>query len=244
MNKLYTINDNSIDLHQVSVPVIVENATPVIENLIKEIPQDALGLSAPQIGIFDRIFITRLSDGFFAFVNPSFKLMTQYQFVANEGCLSIPDTVKMISRYQDIKIEASAIYSIENKEYLSLLPEFNKELHQGDAAIFQHEFDHLEGILITDHSENKTPKSIIEMTSTSPFLQESTLRETIIRTNRRKKANETKKNKQKIIRSFKMNPKKHAKLIKQLKLAEKYRQKRIKVEEYQKAIKTGLINNE
>lgn len=232
---------DAIKLHQVSEPVEVEKATSTIENLVASIPEGTLGLSAPQIGIFDRVFIAVLKDGVFAFVNPTSCPTRPHQFTSKEGCLSVPGESRMMTRWQDIKIKASAIYSIESAEQMELLPDLSKELHQGDAAIFQHELDHLEGLLITDKREDaKIPVS----DSISSLLMETTVRGMQIRTEIRKKATlkkQLKKSRQKKVVT-KMNPRKKAKLDKTLKAQDKRRKKRVEIEEYQKAVTSGIIS--
>ncbi len=235
---------DAINLHQVSVPIEVEKATITIEYLIESIPEAALGLSAPQIGIFDRVFIARLSDGFYAFVNPTFEVTSAYQFVSREGCLSVPGEYRMLTRAQDIKIGADAIYSIKSVSALELLPDLSKDLSQGDAAIFQHEFDHLEGILITDRFKGTEVMPIPSFSTVSPFLQEATLREVEMRSEKRKKIrqrNMSRKSKQKAIV---MNPKRQAKLKKKWKSYNKQVQRSVEIEEYQKAVESGTISDE
>ncbi len=235
---------DAINLHQISVPIEVEKATITIEHLVESIPEDAFGLSAPQIGIFDRVFIARLSDGFYAFVNPAFEATSPYQFVSREGCLSVPGEYRMLTRVQDIKIEASAIYSIKSISALELLPDLSKDLSQGDAAIFQHEFDHLEGILITDRCKGTEIMPIPSFATVSPFLQEATLREVEMRSEKRKKIRQRNMSKKFKRKAIIMNPKRQAKLKKKWKSYNKQVQRSVEVEEYQKAVEAGTISDE
>ena len=57
-----------------------------------------------------------------------------------EGCLSIPGVYKRVNRHAKIKVK----YLNENGE------EVVEELEEMWARAFQHEFDHIEGILFTD----------------------------------------------------------------------------------------------
>ena len=116
-----------------------------------------VGLAAPQIGKAIRLFIIDASP--FAedddldekekavlktfnrvFINPQIIKEEGEEWVFNEGCLSIPDVRQDVSRQPKVTLE----YQDE---------EFNThtEVLEGLAArVFQHEYDHIEGILFTD----------------------------------------------------------------------------------------------
>ena len=65
--------------------------------------------------------------------------------VAEEGCLSIPDTFLKIARHKTISLEYIDIHGKKHTETLS----------DYGARIVQHEVDHLNGILITDRFEQQ-----------------------------------------------------------------------------------------
>lgn len=117
-----------------------------IEGLIASFPTDAAGLSAPQIGIFERFFIARLAVGTYIFINPSLSCHSPDLFPSTEGCLSLPDIKCCIERHYRVKISADQIRTIAGPIDLQEMT-----LKSVDAAIVQHEFDHLEGKLITDY---------------------------------------------------------------------------------------------
>ena len=116
-----------------------------------------VGLAAPQIGKAIRLFIIDASP--FAedddldekerevlktfnrvFINPQIIKEEGEEWVFNEGCLSIPDVRQDVSRQPKVTLE----YQDED---------FNThtEVLEGLAArVFQHEYDHIEGILFTD----------------------------------------------------------------------------------------------
>lgn len=75
------------------------------------------------------------------FINPVILEESGDEWAFNEGCLSIPDVREDVFRQPNIKIE----YFDED---------FNKQTMALDglaARVFQHEYDHIEGILFTDH---------------------------------------------------------------------------------------------
>lgn len=141
-------------LRQVSVP-FSENKTLVKEKILKlieNLPEHGIGLSSCQIGEFDRVFIAKLSHGVFGFVNPKITNKSSQLFTSTEGCLSIPDISRNISRHIKVNIEADVIFDVKNNQFIDKID----ELRYLDAAIIQHECDHLDGILITDKVEVKT----------------------------------------------------------------------------------------
>ncbi len=156
---------------------IVAYGHPVLKKKCKEIDQDypklgelisnmwetmynanGVGLAAPQIGLPIRVFIVDASP--FAedenldeaeknilksfkkvFINPTIIEEEGIEWDFNEGCLSIPEVREDVFRKPTITIE----YQDEN--FVS-----HKEEFTGLAArVVQHEYDHIEGILFTDH---------------------------------------------------------------------------------------------
>ena len=118
-----------------------------------------VGLAAPQIGKSIRLFIIDGSP--FAneegeeldtkaigienfkkvFINPIIEEESGEKWVFQEGCLSIPKIRENVIRHEKLLI----IYYDENWK-------FHEENYDGYAArIIQHEYDHIEGVLFTDH---------------------------------------------------------------------------------------------
>lgn len=108
-----------------------------------------IGLAAPQIGKSIRMFVIDgkatedpdLADFKKVFINPEIIEENGDEWPYEEGCLSIPNIREDVVRNPHIQIR----YFDENWEE-------HKEVFDGlKARIIQHEFDHLEGILFTDH---------------------------------------------------------------------------------------------
>jgi peptide deformylase len=111
---------------------------------------DGVGLAATQIGIPQRFFVAELpedpddeenelSGQPFILFNPEI-IKSKGEQVALEGCLSIPGWVGEVARYEQVTVEG--------------LDERGKKVrHKVEgylARVFQHEIDHLDGILFTD----------------------------------------------------------------------------------------------
>ena len=117
-----------------------------------------VGLAAPQIGLSIRLFVIDATpflddenmDDFElnsiknfkkVFINPKIINENGSLWEFNEGCLSIPEIREDVSRRSKIIIE----YFDENFQFHRL------ELSGLAARVVQHEYDHIEGILFTDH---------------------------------------------------------------------------------------------
>ena len=118
---------------------------------------NGVGLAAPQIGMPIRLFVVdgrpmnedeeeddidqSLIDFKKVFVNPTIIEETGEEWGFEEGCLSIPGIRGEVFRPETVRIH-----------YWNELGEEKEEEFDGLAArIIQHEYDHIEGILFTDH---------------------------------------------------------------------------------------------
>ncbi len=109
---------------------------------------DGVGLAAPQIGKNLRLFTvdsTHFPDEEGgvrqAFINPVIIEEHGEEWEFEEGCLSIPEIRENVSRPPKLKIQ-----------YITEDWESKTEVFEGlTARVIQHEYDHIEGILFTDH---------------------------------------------------------------------------------------------
>ena len=140
----------------------IDKEYPELDTLIanmKETMYNAhgVGLAAPQIGKAIRLFMVdtspfaedegledeerkTLAEFKHVFINPVIIEENGDEWPFNEGCLSIPDIREDVFRQEEIKVE----YLDENFE------KHSKTLNGLVARVFQHEYDHIEGILFTD----------------------------------------------------------------------------------------------
>ncbi len=96
-----------------------------------------LGLAAPQIGVQKQLFVYDVGDGPFTLVNPRIT-ESSGEWVYEEGCLSIPGLYVEMMRPKDVLVEARDLDGNEVQiEATELL-----------ARLFQHELDHLNGVLM------------------------------------------------------------------------------------------------
>jgi peptide deformylase len=98
-----------------------------------------VGLAAPQIGVPKRVVVLDAGDGLLELINPVI-IEKSGKAVDREGCLSVPNVTGDVERAQKVVVQAL------NRE--GELMEYEAE--DLLARIFQHEIDHLDGILFVD----------------------------------------------------------------------------------------------
>jgi peptide deformylase len=130
----------------------------LISNMFETLESaNGIGLAAPQIGLDIRLFLVDVSpladDEDYVeiadelktfrkiFINAEILEESGEEWKFNEGCLSIPDVREDVKRKSTIKIE----YLDEN--FVKHIDTFSDIR----ARVIQHEYDHIEGILFTDH---------------------------------------------------------------------------------------------
>ncbi|MDZ7733465.1 MAG: peptide deformylase [Acidimicrobiia bacterium] len=104
-----------------------------------------LGLAAPQVGIGKRLFVYDIGDGPRTLVNP---VITESdgEWVYEEGCLSVPGLSWEITRPKQVHVTGRDLDGNE----------VSIEADELEARLFQHELDHLDGILLIEHLDDDT----------------------------------------------------------------------------------------
>ncbi len=100
-----------------------------------------VGLAANQVGVARRLFLVDEGKGLKVFINPRI-LESEGETVSEEGCLSLPEVFVDVARSRSLHLE----YMDEGGETRRL------EADGLLARVIQHEYDHLEGVLIADHA--------------------------------------------------------------------------------------------
>ena len=123
---------------------MVEDMVPVMYEA------EGIGLAAPQVGIQKRLFVYDIGEGPQTLVNPQIT-ESDGEWAFDEGCLSIPGLSFEIIRPKQVHLVGRDLedneVSIEADELLSRL--------------FQHELDHLDGILLLDHLDRDQRKAAL-----------------------------------------------------------------------------------
>lgn len=143
-------------------PVLRKKAEPItsdypeLKKLIADMFEtmdnsDGVGLAAPQIGRSDRIVVidgSALAEIYpecegkrMALINPEYEVLEGEKISRAEGCLSLPGINEEVKRVENIRIK-----------WLDEDFQAHEEVMTGFLArIVQHELDHLEGQVFTDH---------------------------------------------------------------------------------------------
>jgi peptide deformylase len=140
-------------------PVLRQPASPVeeIDDNLRRLAEDMLetmymapgvGLAAPQVGVQKRLFVYDVGEGPHAVVNPVLSgHRGEWEYV--EGCLSVPDLHWPIVRPDEVHLRGWDLdgneLSVDGDELL--------------GRLFQHEVDHLDGILLLERLDSAQRRS-------------------------------------------------------------------------------------
>lgn len=157
-----------LDIVRVGDPVLRAVAEPVAEDelasgdfqrflddLVETMrAANGAGLAAPQVGVSKRVFCVEVHDNprypykpdieLRVLVNPELRHLGGESFSSYEGCLSIPDLRGRLQRWLEIELEYTDRDGNEVVETVRGL----------SAGTFQHEQDHLDGVLFVDRVED------------------------------------------------------------------------------------------
>ncbi|HID07249.1 MAG TPA: peptide deformylase [Armatimonadetes bacterium] len=140
----------------------VRKVTPKIRALIQDMfatlhDCNGLGLAANQVGVLHRVFVVRYDEKAYALINPEVVWHSDDIEEQPEGCLSIPQVQGTIPRHKRLRVrawdESGARIQVEVEGML--------------ARIFQHEIDHLDGVLILDRAIEGTLQWVLRETDES-----------------------------------------------------------------------------
>jgi peptide deformylase len=141
------------DIRVIGDPVLRERALEVttfgrglrkLATRMIRIMHDApgVGLAAPQIGVLQRLLVYDVDDDPRVLVNPELDEFSEETEETDEGCLSVPGVTMPVSRPVSLRVRTLDA-AAEPLEFRA----------EGlEARVIQHEFDHLEGVLIVDRT--------------------------------------------------------------------------------------------
>ena len=109
-----------------------------------------VGLAAPQVGISQRLLVMEFGDEedeeapkkLYVWVNPEIIKSSEEKVTGIEACLSVPGLAGEVERHQTLVVKGQNRYGKNIKH----------KLDGWTARIFQHENDHLDGVLFTDRA--------------------------------------------------------------------------------------------
>ena len=138
-----------------------ELASPEIQRLIDDLIETrraagGAGLAAPQISVPKRIAVVEVDEHtryaykppipLTVIVNPRIEPLSDEKLTINEGCLSVPDLRGDVERFLEVRVS-----------YLDRHGDQHETIAHGlTAGTFQHELDHLDGVLFLDRVTDPT----------------------------------------------------------------------------------------
>ena len=120
-----------------TAPEVKRLAADMIETM-RDAP--GVGLAAPQVGVMERIFVYEVEEDVGVIVNPLVVAASPETAEADEGCLSVPGLLYPVTRAAEVTVQGRDLDGNPvEKKATELL-----------ARVFQHEIDHLDGVLFID----------------------------------------------------------------------------------------------
>lgn len=135
---------------KVGAPVLKQHAVPVrfvgrderrlLNNMVDTMYEfQGVGLAAPQLGVSARMIVVDDGSGLIEMINPVI-IESSGNVIDEEGCLSCPEYTGQVNRFEHITVEGmDRSMKLISLECSGLL-----------ARIFQHEIDHLDGVLFME----------------------------------------------------------------------------------------------
>lgn len=134
-------------LRRPALPITPEELKQGIPDLIERMldlmyQADGIGLAGPQAGVGKQIFVADIGEGPVVLLNPSIVESGEEEETMEEGCLSLPEIRVHVTRPKWIRVRG-------------ITPQGEEIMYNAEgllARVFQHEMDHLNGILIIDRA--------------------------------------------------------------------------------------------
>ena len=140
-----------LDIRTFGDPVLRSPASPVVgfDDKLAALAADmhetmkaapGVGLAAPQVGVPRRLFVFDSGEESGAYANPEIVWRSEETQEGEEGCLSIPGIYFPVVRAMKVRVTAQIVDGSP----------VEREVEGFLARIFQHEIDHLDGVLFVD----------------------------------------------------------------------------------------------
>lgn len=160
LRKIITVPDEVLRRKAREVKKFDDNLRTLIDDMVETLREaPGIGLAAPQIGVLEQVVVIEFAEEkenaeneedeapppkLYVVVNPEIKRMSKEKVMGVEGCLSVPGIVGDVERSTSIVVKGKN----RNGQKIKL------KLSGWIARIFQHEIDHLSGVLFTDLAES------------------------------------------------------------------------------------------
>ncbi|PWH18198.1 MAG: peptide deformylase [Anaerolineae bacterium] len=158
IREIVTVPDPVLRRKAQKVTQFDEKLQTLIDDMIETMRQaPGVGLAAPQVGVLEQVIVVEYFEKeedeeredaenapkrLYVVVNPEITRTSTETVSGPEGCLSIPGYMGEVERFQSITVKG------QNRRGQPV----TLKLKDWTARIFQHEIDHLNGILFTDRA--------------------------------------------------------------------------------------------
>jgi len=145
----------SVDLEKIS-GLMVQNAIDRMKSVlngIKSISDDnGNAISAPQIGLSQRLILLRIDQQFKPMINPTFTPLSDKTFEFNEECFS----------FYQLRAKVTRFYAVKVTYYDDKAQPASQILIGENAGLVQHEIDHLDGVFFLDRVKDKSQLASVD----------------------------------------------------------------------------------
>jgi peptide deformylase len=166
LRKIVTVPDPVLKRKAHAVNKFDKNLQTLLDDMVETMREaPGVGLAAPQVGLSERVIVVEYYEKeeleeieeapkkVWAVVNPEIVKASEEKLIGVEGCLSIPGLLGEVERHAEVQVKGL------NKHGKPLKIKARGWL----ARIFQHEIDHLNGVLFTERAVRVwQPKQDIE----------------------------------------------------------------------------------
>lgn len=138
--QLWQTSDAVTDIHSRATQDLVRDLSETLANF-RTTNGFGRAIAAPQIGVKQRLIYTNVNGGF-ALINPVITNASAELFELWDDCFSLPNLMVRVRRHVEITVDFTNEYGVAQSLTV------NNDL----SELFQHEIDHLDGILATDRA--------------------------------------------------------------------------------------------
>lgn len=161
--KIVTIPDKVLRMKSKRIGYVDDSIRKLAEDMAQTASawdrESEIGAAIAAIQVGEPIKLTAVRNNFedyrdksfVSFINPEIVKASPEKVTDIEGCLSVPGIYGRVARHKKIKVKA---YDLDMKEVRLTLEGF-------PARLFQHEIDHMNGIIFLDHVAS--PKDLLEI---------------------------------------------------------------------------------
>jgi peptide deformylase len=121
------------------------------EMLVTMREREGVGLAANQVGRLRRVLVAGIEEDEYVLINPVIETRSDQTEVLAEGCLSIPGI--------QVDVERPLAVTVSGQDAAG--GEIRFEAEGLLARVFQHEIDHLDGVLILDRTDRESRKAAL-----------------------------------------------------------------------------------